>query len=990
MRRSSDPPGNPDAPISRLGLFAEGLIQATWLAALCVLPLYFNPRSARVFEPDKLAWLVCLALIAFSGALLALAERPGSWTRLRSALRRPLPLIGLLTALVLTLGTLLGRLPIHSFWGAYRRGEGLLVMLSLLMLFAAASATAGRPEIRARFLPLLSLTAIPVAAYALLQRFGYDSLQWDIYGSAPSERAFGPLGNPIFLGAWLAMVAPLATAGLLLSIGAVRRGRAGARLQAIGHAAALFLALAGLVASQSRGPLLGLLAGALSFMLLAALHHGRHRLALATLGLGLGGVLALAALGRAGLGGRLGQVFSLASRTARERILVWEALDGLVRADPLRAIHGYGPEALAYVLPPHVGEALIQLTPVQYFDRAHNMLWEWWISAGLLGVLVILALHVAAFDLGLRQLGLLEEGRRARLLQALVMSGGAVLGGLLAVLAGQPALAAPAVMGGLLAGTFLQPLLAAVRAPGATEESEKSTERRSSREGSDRVRSVREPSDLGRSKRSRPGRNARGIEPSSRGALGLGPADEVWLCIGILSALVAHWVEGALGLPTASSDLLFWLCLGLLVAAPGTRVAAAASRGESDDRRPPSVAAQGLRDGLLEGLVLACVVMAPVLLPSPEASRSAWPILLLIPLCWLAADFLGAGGRSAARRPASRLLVAVLLSFALLGMRSQPGGEIFAFGLVLILAILSLAYLQSRAESPSIPVEAWRWTPYLALTVLTAAALWWLGLRPILADVRARQGQEAYARSSMLEAATEFEKAIELWPEQALFPTMLAAVHEQEMLAPDGDESARAKHFEAAREALQEAWEMAPDDFVGSRLGRLYRSRGDIEPRGAGLWWDQAGQHYAAALELHPLSLATLFDQAGLFERQGRLADARKRYLQVLRLDPSRLDASAGLARAALAEGDFEAAATAIDEAIAHLDGQTAALDAALAAATGIPDGGPSIDRARAMGLAQSGRKPEALALLDALPAGGGVAGIDARLRAWIAASEGP
>jgi tetratricopeptide (TPR) repeat protein/O-antigen ligase len=956
-----------------------------------VLPLYFNPRSARVFEPDKLAWLVSLALVALAASLFTLAERPASRSGLRAALRRPLPLLGLLTALVMILGTVLGRVPSHSFWGAYLRGEGLLVMLALLTLFAATAATADRPEVRARFLQLLSLTTIPAATYALLQRFGFDSLQWDIYGSAPSERAFGPLGNPIFLGAWLAMVAPLAAAGLLVSIGAIRRGRSAAMLQAIGHGLALLLALAGLIASQSRGPLLGLLAGAGSFILLSALRHGRPRLALTTLGLGLGGVLVLAGLGRAGLGGRLGQVFSLSSRTARQRSLVWEALDGLLRADPLRALHGYGPESLAYVLPPHVSEALVQLTPEQYFDRAHNMLWEWWISAGLLGVLVLLALHVAAFDLGLRQLGLLGAGRRERLLQASFMLGAALMAGVMASLAGLPALAAPAVMGGLLVGAFVRPLLTMGK---GTDEGE---EGRIAARGRSRL----ERAEPGRSSQGRPGRRQRTHASSlDAGAKVFGADDEAWLCIGILSALVAHWVEAALGLPTASSDLLFWLGLGLLVAVPearfagariaGARIAGAHSRTATENKAPPLSSAPGLSDGLLEGLVLACVVMAPVLLPSPQASRAAWPILLLIPLCWLAADFLGAGGRAGAGRPASRLSVAALLSLGLLALRNRPGGEVFAFALVLILTILSLAYLQSRAENPDASVPVWRWTPYLALTVLTAVAVWWLGLRPILADVWARQGQEAYARGAMSESAAKFERAIDLWPEQALFQTMLAAALEQEMLAPDKAELERVKSFEAARLALQRAWDMAPDDLLGSRLGKLYRSRGDLEPRGAGPWWEQAGQYFDAALALHPLSLPARFEQAGLFERQGRLAEARAGYLQVLRLDPSRLDASAGLVRTALDDGDFEAAAAAIDAAIEGQEGKTADLDSALAAATGIPDGGPSIDRARAMGYARSGRKPEALALLDAPGAGAKDEGIDAGLRAWIVASEGP
>src|SRR5574337_122300 len=42
--------------------FARFLIEAGWLAAVVVVPLFFNVYSSRVFEPDKLTTLRSIAL----------------------------------------------------------------------------------------------------------------------------------------------------------------------------------------------------------------------------------------------------------------------------------------------------------------------------------------------------------------------------------------------------------------------------------------------------------------------------------------------------------------------------------------------------------------------------------------------------------------------------------------------------------------------------------------------------------------------------------------------------------------------------------------------------------------------------------------------------------------------------------------------------------------------------------------------------------------
>src|SRR5581483_4631722 len=60
---------------SRLALFCEKFIQAGWLVALVVAPLFFNIYSSPVFEPDKIVLIRTLALAMGAAWLILRAER---------------------------------------------------------------------------------------------------------------------------------------------------------------------------------------------------------------------------------------------------------------------------------------------------------------------------------------------------------------------------------------------------------------------------------------------------------------------------------------------------------------------------------------------------------------------------------------------------------------------------------------------------------------------------------------------------------------------------------------------------------------------------------------------------------------------------------------------------------------------------------------------------------------------------------------------------
>ena len=57
---------------TKLSRYAEGLMEAAWLAAVIAVPVFFNVYSSRIFEPDKITLLRTLALVILAAWILKL------------------------------------------------------------------------------------------------------------------------------------------------------------------------------------------------------------------------------------------------------------------------------------------------------------------------------------------------------------------------------------------------------------------------------------------------------------------------------------------------------------------------------------------------------------------------------------------------------------------------------------------------------------------------------------------------------------------------------------------------------------------------------------------------------------------------------------------------------------------------------------------------------------------------------------------------------
>ena len=457
---------------TRLEALCEGVIEAGWLAVLVAVPLHFNPYSRQTFDPDKTAVLRILVLLMAAAWLVKVASG-GRFAAPRSSSYRALdpapdqegglrwwriPLLLPTAAIVLTMlaSAAASIHPALSFTGSYVRAQGVWTQLSYVALFGLVLAHLRTARQWRRIVYAVAVTSFAVSSYAVLQRLDLDPERW----TRPEIRVGSTMGNPIFLAGFLLFVVFVTVHELLArwrSRGDARARGADAPTIAI-LVYNLVLQAFAIVFAQSRGPMLGLLAGGFVAGLALLLDRRvpgsasprwswlrRH----AWLILIAGAVVLLsffAAVSRPGTRasrlaeipyvGRLLAPFNLNTGTARVRVLIWEGGVDLLRdltspapgsdapRSPERLLLGSGPETfrLAYA-PYHPSELAGRDDPNAVPDRGHNELLDRLVTTGVLGfaswfwwygALLLTALTGFASAAATERQALLDAGHRRR------------------------------------------------------------------------------------------------------------------------------------------------------------------------------------------------------------------------------------------------------------------------------------------------------------------------------------------------------------------------------------------------------------------------------------------------------------------------------------------------------------------------------------------------------------------------------------------------
>jgi hypothetical protein len=247
---------------TRFSAILDGILEAGWLAAIIVTPLFFNIYSSRVFEPDKLTTLRSIALVMAAVWLARwVEERAAGGGRLRFSWRTPLVLPTLFTVLAYLISTVFSLVPYTSFFGSYQRLQGTFTTLSYIVIFLIIL---DRMRTRAqvdRFITTLILNSLPIALYGFVQHARRDPLPW---GGDVTQRVASNMGNPIFVAAYMIMAAFPTLARAVDAFRSLLTDEKAGTSEVLRAAAYIFIFLVQVISiwyTHSRGPLMGLVFG---------------------------------------------------------------------------------------------------------------------------------------------------------------------------------------------------------------------------------------------------------------------------------------------------------------------------------------------------------------------------------------------------------------------------------------------------------------------------------------------------------------------------------------------------------------------------------------------------------------------------------------------------------------------------------------------------------------------------------------------------------
>ncbi len=299
----------------------------------------------------------------------------------------PIVLAILAFVAVIGLADLLGVDPYHSFWSRLERMEGYMMILHLSAYFLVLTSVFRTKKEWLQFFNLFVVAGILVGAYGVLQVLG---LKEAIQGG--NFRIDGTIGNPTYLAAYLTLVITLA---LVLMVNVANK--AGKYF----YGAVIAFNLIIMFFTATRGVTLALALAVPLFLVLYLIFdrtQGEQRfrkiilwvlVAAILLPVGLWLIRGTNLVQNNQVLSRLTSI-SLGERTIKSRFAIW----GLgLQAFKERPILGWGQENFIYAFSKYYNPKLYDQEP--WFDRPHNILFEWLLNGGILGLLSYLSLFGA-------------------------------------------------------------------------------------------------------------------------------------------------------------------------------------------------------------------------------------------------------------------------------------------------------------------------------------------------------------------------------------------------------------------------------------------------------------------------------------------------------------------------------------------------------------------------------------------------------------------
>ena len=327
-----------------------------------------------------------------TGAWLALALVDAKYRPRRSWI---LGAFALFVALI-AIADAQGAYPFKSFWSNYERMDGWVTLAHLLAYLVVAVSVLTTEKLWKRLWQVSLGVSVFLSVYGFLQIAGVFALgQGGVAGL--EARIDATFGNPIYLAAYMLFHVFIAA---LLWVGMLKERRPGHRLaHTIWYGSAIALDTIVLFFTGTRGTILGLIGGSIIALLLLAFFQGSKRTRWITVGVlvavvVIGGGLRLgrdtAFVQSIGFLNRLSTI-SLSDPTVKARFLnagiAWQGVKE-------RPIFGWGQENYAIVFDKYYDPRMYGQEP--WFDRVHDIIFDWLVAGGFLGLLSYLSIFAAA------------------------------------------------------------------------------------------------------------------------------------------------------------------------------------------------------------------------------------------------------------------------------------------------------------------------------------------------------------------------------------------------------------------------------------------------------------------------------------------------------------------------------------------------------------------------------------------------------------------
>ncbi len=364
----------------------EKMLRLVVLSGIFALPFIVFIVSTSLFFPfitgKNFTFRIIVEIIA--GAYLALALLDPAYRPKRSWLLGAFALF----VVIVALADIFGTYPFKSFWSNFERMDGWVTLAHLFLYFVVLFGTLNTEKLWRRFWQVSLAVSALVAGYGLLQVVGVASLN---PGFSSAARIDATLGNPIYLAVY--MLFHIGIGALLWARSFEENGQEKRVSFSLLYGASILFSTLILFMTGTRGAMLGLIGGLFLAALLAGLTSVEWRrfalVALALLLVLAGGFFLVreqAWVRSIPYIERLATI-SFSDATIQARFMNWGiAWEGVKE----RPILGWGQENYALVFDKYYNPKMY--AQEQWFDRVHNIIFDWLVAAGFLGLLSYLSI----------------------------------------------------------------------------------------------------------------------------------------------------------------------------------------------------------------------------------------------------------------------------------------------------------------------------------------------------------------------------------------------------------------------------------------------------------------------------------------------------------------------------------------------------------------------------------------------------------------------